>query len=67
MDDERDSATFDLNFINNEVFFANTAYDYVIIEDLFAELCGRRCTGARPSDVIASTDRTGANRPAAWS
>ena len=38
MDDERDSGTFDLNLINNEVFFANTSYDYMVIEDLFAEL-----------------------------
>ncbi|MCF3132407.1 catalase family protein [Streptomyces olivochromogenes] len=38
LDDERDSGTFDLNLINNEVFFANTAYDYMVIEDLFAEL-----------------------------
>lgn len=38
LDDERDSGTFDLNLINNEVFFANTAYDYMVIEELFAEL-----------------------------
>ncbi|MFF4576544.1 catalase family protein [Streptomyces sp. NPDC001410] len=38
LDDERDSGTFDLNLINNDVFFANTAYDYMVIEDLFAEL-----------------------------
>jgi hypothetical protein len=36
--DEPDTGTFDLNLINNEVFFANTAYDYMVIEDLFAEL-----------------------------
>ncbi|MGW0778176.1 catalase family protein [Streptomyces sp. NPDC002835] len=36
--DESDTGTFDLNLINNTVFFANTAYDYMVIEDLFAEL-----------------------------
>jgi hypothetical protein len=36
--DEPDTGTFDLNLINNDVFFANTAYDYMVIEELFAEL-----------------------------
>ncbi|MFE7773285.1 catalase family protein [Streptomyces sp. NPDC057445] len=36
--DEPDAGTFDLNLINNKVFFANTAYDYMVIEELFAEL-----------------------------
>ncbi|WP_455352193.1 catalase family protein [Streptomyces sp. SYSU K217416] len=36
--DEAEASTFDLNLINNRVFFANTAYDYMVIERLFAEL-----------------------------
>ncbi|MET8677973.1 catalase family protein [Streptomyces sp. NPDC004647] len=36
--DEAEATTFDLNLINNRVFFANTAYDYMVIERLFAEL-----------------------------
>ncbi|MGW0554141.1 catalase family protein [Streptomyces sp. NPDC002926] len=36
--DEAEATTFDLNLINNHVFFANTAYDYMVIEELFAEL-----------------------------
>ncbi|MFI2345783.1 catalase family protein [Streptomyces sp. NPDC019443] len=36
--DEATETTFDLNLINNRVFFANTAYDYMVIEELFSEL-----------------------------
>ncbi|MEV4683121.1 catalase family protein [Streptomyces kurssanovii] len=38
LSDESEATTFDLNLINNNVFFANTAYDYMVIEELFSEL-----------------------------
>ncbi|MFF4352613.1 catalase family protein [Streptomyces sp. NPDC001530] len=36
--DEAEATTFDLNLINNRVFFANTVHDYLMIEPLFAQL-----------------------------
>ncbi|MGP3949802.1 catalase family protein [Streptomyces sp. 7N604] len=38
LSDEAEATTFDLNLINNRTFFANTAHDYIVLEQLFAEL-----------------------------
>lgn len=68
LDDERDSGTFDLNLINNEVFFANTAYDYMVIEDLFAELPEALVNPARRKTWMADflTRRGTLTDPGSW-
>ncbi|MBL1106614.1 catalase family protein [Streptomyces sp. 5-8] len=68
LDDEPDSGTFDLNLINNEVFFANTAYDYMVIEDLFAELPEALVDPARRKTWMAEflTRRQTLTDPDSW-
>lgn len=51
--DEAEATTFDLNLINNNVFFANTAYDYVVIQELFTELPDALVNPARRKSWMA--------------
>jgi hypothetical protein len=68
LDDEPDSGTLDLNLINNDVFFANTAYDYMVIEDLFAELPEALVNPARRKTWMAEflTRRGTLTDPDSW-
>ncbi|MEV6181122.1 hypothetical protein [Streptomyces sp. NPDC052015] len=65
---EPDSGTFDLNLINNEVFFANTAYDYMVIEELSAELPKNLADPARRKTWMAEflTRRGALTDPDGW-
>ncbi|WP_260848547.1 hypothetical protein [Streptomyces sp. SLBN-118] len=68
--DEAEATAFDLDLISNKVFFANTAYDHMVIEELFAELPDALVNPARRTCEwgerlpLRRPHREGANRAA---